>query len=81
MFCRYRTKPGYLLFTRINNKFGKDYDVDTMVEKFQKKYIDALKENKDMRPITNVDMLIKRLHERDIRLAVASSARREKGIK
>jgi phosphoglycolate phosphatase-like HAD superfamily hydrolase len=52
-----------------------------MVEKFQKKYIDALRENKDMRPITNADMLIKRLYERNISLAVASSARREKGIK
>lgn len=31
-------------FTRINNKFGKDYDVDTMVKKFQKKYIDKLRE-------------------------------------
>ncbi|MBC2582433.1 HAD family phosphatase [Clostridium sp. DJ247] len=66
------------LFTRLNNKFNKNYDIATMVEKFQRKYINTIRENKDIMPIKDVDVLIKKLHEKNFRLAVASSAKREK---
>ncbi|MDR3597773.1 HAD family phosphatase [Clostridium sp.] len=66
------------LFKRINEKFNKNYDIDRMVEKFQRIYIDTIRECRDIKPINNVDSLIKKLYEKEIRLAVASSAKREK---
>lgn len=66
------------LFIRLNNKFNKNYDINTMVDKFQRKYINAIRENADIKPIKNVDVLIKKLYENKFKLAVASSAKREK---
>ena len=66
------------LFKRLNSKFNKSYDINTMVDKFQRKYINTIRENKDIKPIKNVDVLIKKLYEKGLKLAVASSAKREK---
>lgn len=66
------------LFKRLNSKFNTNYDINTMVDKFQRKYINTIRENTNIKPIKNVDVLIKKLYENKFKLAVASSAKREK---
>lgn len=66
------------LFRRLNDKYQKKHDISTMVESFQGQYISTIRENKEIKPIKNVDTLIKKLYDKKLKLAVASSAKMEK---
>ncbi|HYE69605.1 MAG TPA: HAD family phosphatase, partial [Anaerovoracaceae bacterium] len=64
------------IFTRLIGKYGLKQNLDELVNTYQQRYIDHLRSIKDEKPIRGVDVLIKDLHKRGIRLALGSSATR-----
>lgn len=77
------TKP---IHYQVLSSFLKEYNFSVteqeynsyMVNSFQRQYISTIRENKEIKPIKNVDTLIKKLYDNKLKLAVASSANREK---
>lgn len=64
------------IFTRLKEKYGLKQKVDELVNTYQQRYIEHLKSIKDGKPISGVDILIKDIHRRGLRLALGSSASR-----
>ena len=65
------------IFTRLKSKYGLKEDLNDLVNTYQQRYLDHLRKQKDAKPISGVDQLIRDLHQKKYLLALGSSAVRE----
>lgn len=64
----------YHMFSTLKEKYAIEGELSTLIEGYEAKFVEFLLTSKAVRPIHGVDILVKNLHQNNIRLALASSS-------
>ncbi|AIF53901.1 HAD family phosphatase [Pelosinus sp. UFO1] len=62
------------MFSKLKEKYKIEGDINTLLQEYEDKCVEFLLSEKDEKPISGVDILVKKLYEENIKLALASSS-------
>lgn len=62
------------MFSKLKEKYKIESDINTLLQEYEDKCVEFLMSEKDEKPISGVDILVKKLYEKNIKLALASSS-------
>lgn len=62
------------MFTQLKEKFNFQGEVEEVIETYAERYVEYIKKHEDIKPIAGIKELIEELHERGIKIALASSS-------
>lgn len=62
------------MFSKLKEKYKIESDINTLLQEYEEKCVEFLMSEKGEKPISGVDILVKKLYEENFKLALASSS-------